>query len=471
LLSTEGTTDRHNHTNSTTMASLTARDLTPQQTARCEVEFVRITELLTRRKCDESYVNEYKRFVRWVEHTELREEEVFMHRASVDRYFEEDVIYRACSPGSIARIIQALEWFSKNLGGNLGGGAVFVVRSPLVEAARLQQRENFLNMPSSKLGTDPHKGLKDILKESDRERMSHWILDHRLDWGSLGTSFAWGNNAGVRGASSRKFTFADIYTSEGFGPEREGERARILFLVLRMGEIHKDRFTTDRMVGSWRHRNVFLCGVFYLSMQVIHELSRDDEINFCHGDLNTRASWWDKGLIQFNTLDEESGAMKAVYEGTGIEGCKLTHNRTYAVQQGGSEGLAPYQTNTFTKHMSDKSNKAYQPEVNKEACKVMAGFGKDEAYFVEREHLTLPDDILTLTSLLLPRYSTWVEQHHSAEGDKSTCCRRFLFEIIPHMVRVLVQDGIYLINRHPHHVMSTYLKVCTAWSVFLPLSP
>ena len=445
------------------MAPLRLTELTPQQTARCEQEFVRMNELLSRRPKNSAYVQEYKRFVRWVEHNNLRIGEDFIHRVSVDRYFQEDVVQRTCKKANISRIHQALEWFYENFESNRGGGVVFKVKSPLVEAAQRQQEENYKLSPNTKLGVDPHKGLKDILKESDRERMSHWILDHRQDWGSLNTSFSWGNNAGVRGASSRKFTFADIYTSEGFGPEREGVRARILLLVLRSGDRNKERFTTDRMIGSWRHRNVFLCGVFSLSVHVLHELQKDDDINFYHRDKTENADWWGKGLIDFDTLDEESDAMKAVYEGTGVEGCKLTHNRTYAVQQGGSEGLAPYEVNSFTKHATDKSNKAYQPEVNKKACKVMAGFGMDEGYFVEREHLELPDGIRTLTNILLPKYKTWVAQHESAKGDKSSCCRHFLFEIIPHMVRVLVQDGIYLISKHPNHEMSNYLKVSNAW--------
>ena len=253
---------------------------------------------------------------------------------------------------------------------------------------------------------------------------------------------------------------------------REGPRATTLLLVLRGGgaqSVHKDKFTTDRMVGCFRHKESLLCSVGALSFHVLNDLRLDGDINFLHRDKKTRASWWDKALIAYDTLDEETGPMREVYAATGVEGCKLTHNRTYAVQQAGSEGLAPYQINSFTKHMLEKMHKSYQAEVDKEACKVMAGFSKDEAYFVEREFLELPKEIDLLIDALLPKYREWVCQHRSADGDKSVCCRKFLFEIIPFMVRVAVQDGIYLIEAFPDHVMSNHLKVslCNFLSAFL----
>jgi hypothetical protein len=99
-------------------------------------------------------------------------------------------------------------------------------------------------------------------------------------------------------------------------------------------------------------------------------------------------------------------------------------------------------------------------EVDKEACKVMAGFSKDEAYFVEREFLEPIWTIDSLIDALLPKYRTWVRQHESPQGDKTQCCHRFLFVMIPHFVRVVVQDSIYLIRDFPDHEMSDYLKVC-----------
>jgi hypothetical protein len=160
----------------------------------------------------------------------------------------------------------------------------------------------------------------------------------------------------------------------------------------------------------------------------LNDLRQDDDINFFHDDLTKPADWWLKPLIEYDSLNDEAGPMAEVYKATGVDGCKLTHNRTYAVQQAGSEGLAPYQINSMTKHVTDKMHKCYLAEVDKEACKVMAGFSKeDEAYFVEREFLEPIWTIDSLIDALLPKYRTWVRQHESPQGDKTQCCHRFLF--------------------------------------------
>jgi hypothetical protein len=222
-----------------------------------------------------------------------------------------------------------------------------MVCNPQIQAAVNQQQENRLNMPSSKLGADPHKGLKDLLSENDKIKIVNNIWRDRTgDWGSLLTSFLWGNQAGVRGASSRKFLLSDLFTSRGFGPARDGPRSMTLLLTLRGGgpqSVHKDKFTSDRMVGCWRHRVPSLCAVGSLAFHLINTLGQDGDIDFYHADKTVRASWWDKALIACDTLNEESNAMKDVCKATGVEGCKITHNRTYAVKMAGREGLAPCQ--------------------------------------------------------------------------------------------------------------------------------
>ena len=232
-------------------------------------------------------------------------------------------------------------------------------------------------------------------------------------------------------------------------------------LVLRRGDAHKDRSDTDKQVGVWRHREYILCSVFNTALHVINDLSKDTTINFYHQDKKTRAGWWDKPLIEYEASGQELSAMTQVFAATGVESCKLTHNRTHAVQLGGSEGLAPWQLNTFTKHMLDKLNSAYQPEMNRETAKVMAAFEKDEPYFHGSFHVQHPVGIPVLMDYLLPNYRLWCNQSNSAQGDKSSCCRKFLNQVLPFLVEVLVQDGIYLVRDYPNHPMSNYIEVRT----------
>jgi hypothetical protein len=102
----------------------------------------------------------------------------------------------------------------------------------LLKAAIAQQEENWKNGGSiMHLGSDPHKGLKDLMLLGDKLLVARNIQGC-ADWVSLGMSFSWGCNAGVRGASSRKFVYANLNLSRGFGPEKEGPRSRCILLVL-----------------------------------------------------------------------------------------------------------------------------------------------------------------------------------------------------------------------------------------------
>jgi hypothetical protein len=196
---------------------------------------------------------------------------------------------------------------------------------------------------------------------------------------------------------------------------------------------------------------------------VINDLSTDTTIHFYYYDKKLCAAWWDKPLIKYEASGQESLAMMQVYAATGVESCKLTHNRTHAVQLGGSEGLAPWQLNTFIKHMLDKLNLAYQPEMNQEA-KVMAAFDKDEPYSYGSSNVGHPIAIPVLLDYLLPNYCSWCHQSNLVRGDKSSCCRKFLNQVLPFLVKVLVQDGIYLVRDFPNHPMSNHPKVPTIFN-------
>ena len=52
--------------------------------------------------------------------------------------------------------------------------------------------------------------------------------------------------------------------------------------------------------------------------------------------------------------------MKRVFSECGIDSCKVTHQRTTALQYVGFESLAPYQVNTLTNHLLEKQHSAYQ---------------------------------------------------------------------------------------------------------------
>jgi hypothetical protein len=435
---------------------------------RVQAAWANLVEKMTRRSKYRKNTNEYRKFCLFVHSKSLADDTLpaplFINRQSVDEYFRKVVVSRAGNNNTITRIVNALQYYYDNVERKLLGAPppLTLKNAVVTEALKTQQEDWRLGKLDlgSKRGSDPHNNLKDRMPMSDKVTIINHIHKNRMDWGSLGTSFTWGNNAGVRGASSRALVYSDINMCWGFGPEDTGEHARVLMLVLRKGGgIHKDNFITDKQVGVWRHKHYLMCAAFNLSMHVINELRQNTTINFYHEEKDERAPWWDTPLVDFASGDAESKAMTDVLKKTGVSSCKVTHHRTQAVQHGGAEGLAPWQISTFTKHMTEKIHAAYFPECNEEAMHVMSGYKKDEPYGAYYRKCKLQHTVDQYVRLLLPKYPEYLRQQKSAMGDKSTCCTKFLYDIIPFMVEIVVTSGIYLTRDFPSHPMSQYLRV------------
>jgi hypothetical protein len=90
---------------------------------------------------------------------------------------------------------------------------------------------------------------------------------------------------------------------------------------------------------------------------------------------------------------------------------------------------------------------------------VAAGHRKGEkSYFVPRTKLPLKKTVEWHCDVLLPHLALWKQQAAGNGGDKSSLCRKFLYDIIPYFVEVLVQDGSFFVNDFPNHEMSRFLR-------------
>ena len=252
---------------------------------------------------DPSYINEYKRFVKWVKaQPELETQRApFISRRNIDHYFSRVVVYRTGTQNTIGRIVSALQKCAQVFEHHVD----FVVKSTDVVQALATQKALQSKRSTGKGGTDPHKGLKDILLERDKVRLMKHVYSTRKDWGECAINFTWGFQGAIRGASTRKFEFRDLYYSAGFGPEEEGPLSGSLLLVLRKGNRNKDRHDTDQQVCAWRHRNYMLCSVFatgaYLVMTLAHK-----HVHFLRSDSrNKDPDWWTIPLIEWNDYSGE----------------------------------------------------------------------------------------------------------------------------------------------------------------------
>ena len=183
---------------------------------------------------------------------------------------------------------------------------------------------------------------------------------------------------------------ADLNVSSSFGPAGRKNLEKMVLVVMRKGNLHKERHDTDKQAGAQRHREYRKCSVFATAVLVIMKLRELDHlISFKRGDTDKRATWWDIPLTEYNSYSEESSKMRLALADANLVDryANLTHHRSMMVQYAGSRGLQPYQINTMTKHMLEKMHSAYQPEVEEETLKVMSGFRKSESRFVCTEHL------------------------------------------------------------------------------------
>ena len=261
-------------------------------------------------KVNANYKSEYKKYVTWVlEHPELHIFDVpFVRREAVDHYFARKIVERNVCRNTVTRVVNALQWFADNservyrielLGEN--NAQLKLAESEAVHSAR--QAQQICHVQSggrANPGSDPHNRLKDIIPIQDLKKIMSHIYRHRNDWGAASVNFTWGQNGAVRGASNRKLKYCDLNVSNGFGPETDGEQSNALLLIMRKGEVHKDRHEKDQQVACWRHKHYVLCSVFCTALYLVYELSKDDnEINFFHNDRSSRAPWWDIPFIDW----------------------------------------------------------------------------------------------------------------------------------------------------------------------------
>jgi hypothetical protein len=249
--------------------------------------------------CDPSYTSEFNRFTDWVQSEPDLNTPVapFLTRINVNHYFTRVIARRTCDPKGIGRVANALNWYGTHRE-HVGATPEFECKSSAVDAALVAQKAHFNLHGGSNEGSDPHKGLKDILPVASKILMMEHIYRARNDWGPASVNFTWGQNGAIRGASNRKMGFCDLNLSHGFGPEMVGPLSRALLLVLRRGPVHEDHHDTDKQVCSWRQRDYRLCSVFATALYVIFQITRMT-ISFLHADKKERASWWDIPLIDW----------------------------------------------------------------------------------------------------------------------------------------------------------------------------
>jgi hypothetical protein len=245
------------------------------------------------------YACEFKKFHDWVHSQEDLAHVPLFSRQNVAHCFLRVVAYKPGKPENGRKVVNALQWYCK-----FRYNDSFVVDDSVdvLAALRLQKARG---ESTGNPGGDPLRGLKDAVPESDRILIMNYSYRNRTDWDTACVNYSWGYQGAIRGASNHALVFSDLNMSNGFGPEKSGSLARALLVVLRKGDLHKDRHEKDQQVCAWRHKQYVLCAVFATACRVLKTLrTMGDSINFYQRNKRERAAWWDIPLIDW---DEYNG--------------------------------------------------------------------------------------------------------------------------------------------------------------------
>ena len=119
-----------------------------------------------------------------------------------------------------------------------------------------------------------------------------------------------------------------------------------------------------------------------------------------------------------------------------------------------AQGLEPEKVKTLTKHKMEIFQKSYMCEMSTPVLTTLAGFNPinpHDGYFVARTTIGLPGDLSPseLSTILFPHLARWKNEIASEGGDKSEGAHVFLTSVLPFLAEVIVQDGIFWIDRYP----------------------
>ena len=416
-------------------------------------------------KADRTYEREWRKFKAFVDAerdgqgNRLPQGDKYLTRNAVDLYFSTVIAHRTTvMPESARRVVSSLQFFAKNKE-FIDGDEEFVVDSHTVSRSLGAQKQRYFEHIATQELSEPHANLPtNVLNDEEHERVLNEIFTNcSQNWQDLAFSWTLCTQSYVRNDSARKFMYCDLVLDTAHGPEKRGELAKILSIVLRQGR-HKYKQDKTRIVGGWRHRNYLRCMTGMLGMCLLVNLHSNRDLDF-YMDVDTpgSAKWRKLRLLSWTSQKSADAAYRSVLKATGVSWGKVTHLRKTGMEQASAHGdLGIDEIATMSKHRTNKIYR-YATELYTPLMKVMAGFKRTEAYFVPRTQVELPVE-WDAESIIFPHLETWRLQAASPTGDQSDAASNFLNKMLPFLARVIIQDGIFWLRDFPNHEISITLR-------------
>lgn len=414
---------------------------------------------------DKTYEGVQRRYFAWVEQQRrgnvLPPGDRFLTRENVDLYFNTVVAFMNVQPDTARRVVSALQRHADRVE-YVGSDHKFIVDGNQVKQA-LERQAQLCVARSRLVKKDSHKNLStDMLTDDERVRAVVHILESRaLNWKEMCLAWTACETMMLRNSSLLKMLLVDLITNHTHGPNVDGDRTMIALLYRKFE--HKERQKRDRIVGAWRHKNWLLCFTGHLAMGLFVRLYNDLDINFYDGEGDAIPSWWQSKLVAgWRNMEAARDAYVRLLHHCKITWQKCTHIRKSGTERASADGeLTPHEVASMSKHSMGESGKllsVYFTELFKPVLRVMAGFSKDGAYNVPRTRIGIGNSFgREAVDIVFPRRRIWLQQHASRNGDKSEAARNFLFDTLPFLAKVVIQDGCFWINKFPRHEASLLL--------------
>ena len=220
-----------------------------------------------------------------------------------------------------------------------------------------------------------------------------------------------------------------------------------------------------RVVGVYRHKSVLQCTTGFIAMSLIVRLHHANDLSFIQPQDTNKKPGWQKVHVMENWKNNDSGkrachkAYTTIMEQLGIHWHKVTHLRSSGMGHASKEGLNADQLATLSKHRGEQIFDLYVTELFPDVMHVMSGNKPNGTWFVEHTEVELGYSLMECINWLFPHYNQWVTERESENGDHHQSSFNFLYDLIPFLTYVAVQDAPYWLKHFPQHEYSIFLPV------------
>jgi hypothetical protein len=456
-----------------------------------------------------AYKSNWTAFVRYV-NTQLNGpdqlvgqlETKYLTRENVDAFFTAVIPTLLVQPSTAQRYRTALQWYANHWEWTVEN-AGFIVDSKTVQKSLNKHATKFL-LEYSLRNHDAHEGLPtDVLSNADHLKVLQFVAQNNpMTWIDFSVSFTSCHATYIRQDTLRKLFLCHLRADVAHGPPGcSTNNQTILCFILEPGTRKDDSAENranqpgnaagrgggagrkaptqykKRVVGGYRHQHFLQCFTGMMGINLVVRFCDHPNLSFLQDANKSVRPGWQKQPVLPNWRPTETGRTncsvcykKIVETDCGIQWNKVTHLRSAAMEQTSAQGLPADQIATMSKHRGERLFDAYLTELFPEVMLVMSGHKPGDTWFVPRTEVeVLPFSLDVCIRKLFRHYDIWCSDLESAQGDKQTSARNFLYTLIPYLTRVVFQDAPYWFKYYPNSEWSRFLSnllpvhVMTEW--------